>query len=262
MKPLFLILGLLLAVAAGVVGGTLSAPSGPARTSEALQPSPPLQPAVAISPEVLKRIEALSMEIATLETQIAALREEKSRVPVALSPAPELSSVPNESTETFVAAHRDAILKVMADERAEQERKREAERKEREEQQLANKAERVAEKLALNDAQKRQLAEYYVFERQKIEEFRAQYREARADGSAPENPRDAFREAREWRTNELTRLFGTDLGAQINEFENGPVRGEKRANAGGGKKANAAGAQDGADQNGAGLTAPRPGGGR
>jgi hypothetical protein len=32
-------------------------------------------------------------------------------------------------------------------------------------------------------------------------------------------PREAFREAQQWRTNELTRLFGTDLGAQIGEAE-------------------------------------------
>lgn len=266
MKPIYIILGLILAAGAGALGGSLVATRAPAHTTEALQPQvAALQPAVAITPEVSKRLEALSMEISALETQLAAVRDERARTPVvAAASAPDRASVLAESTESFAAVHRDAILKVVADERAEQERKREEERKQREEQQLANKADRAAQKFNLNDAQKRQLTEYYVTERQKFDEMRMQFREGTAPGGPNETARDAFKEARDWRTNELTRLFGTDLGAQINEFETDRGRGGVAGGGGGARRQGANANGNGAVRGDSVPQAPvgqRPGGG-
>jgi hypothetical protein len=111
--------------------------------------------------------------------------------------------------------HREAILQVLDDERAERARKQEEERQERELQQDQTRAERVATKLNLSVGQKQILADYYTTERTKREEMRIAMRDS--DGSV--EPREAFRAAQEWRTNELGRLFGTDLGAQITEAE-------------------------------------------
>jgi hypothetical protein len=217
MKALLVIVGLVLAAGAGAAGGALFAPSPTVRNVEPLQPQSLVAPAVAISPEAQKRMDALAMEISDLQTQIASLRQEKSRAPA--TSAPEIAAAPTSATE-LAALNRDAILKVLDDVQAEKDRKREEERKQREVQQNLAHAERVATKVNLNPGQKQVLADFYATENQKREEMRTQYRDAFDNGTAAPL-RDAFRESREWSTNELTRLFGTELGAQIVQADEG-----------------------------------------
>lgn len=263
MKPILMILGLVLAAGAGAVGGIVAAPRAVRPSPEIVTPALSTAPSpTGMSPEVEKRLQSLSLELSALETQIASLKSEPTRAPATperSTPSDKLATA--ETTAAFAALHRDAILKVIADERAEQDRKREEERKQRELQAFEARADRAAEKFTLSAAQRQTLVDYYVAERTHFEEIRAQFREAQ-DG-APESVRDAFREGREWRTNELTKLFGTDLGAQLGEFENESLRrgmavGGQRRGGGNGGGANA-GAGGG---NGAGATPVRAGGGR
>jgi hypothetical protein len=79
------------------------------------------------------------------------------------------------------------------------------------------KADRAAQKLGLSAGQRQTLVDYYTAERAHMEEMRAQFRDNADDGTTA---REAFRQGREWRANELTRLFGTELGAQIDEADN------------------------------------------
>jgi hypothetical protein len=258
MKPILMILGLVLAAGAGALGGILAAPRATRAPVDAwVDARPAATPPPSQNPELEKRLQSLSLELSGLQTEIAALRDERSRAPAAAetSQSADKLAVAAESSEVFAAVHRDAILKVLADERAAQEKKREEERRDRELKALEAKADRATQKLGLNAAQRSTLVDYYANERTHIEEMRAQFRDSAQDGNTA---RDAFREGREWRANELTRLFGTDLGAQINEFEGEGMRGRV---AGGGPRRNGADGQNGGNAAG-GAPAVAPGGNR
>lgn len=251
MKPLYLILGLVVAAAAGALGGLLVSPRADAKPLEALAPnSAPQTASASVTPEVQKQLDALNMEIATLQAQVAALKSAGERTPVVATAAAEKPEMV-ESTVAFATLHKDAILKVIADERAEQERKREEERVAREQQQLVARAERTGAKFNLDEAQKRSLTEFYGEQRKRMDEMRAQARDGAQDTTAT-NVRDAFRELRDWGTAQLIQRFGTDLGTQISEYEvdrfrNGggnPGAGVgpgRRGGAGGGQQAQGAG---------------------
>src|SRR5690349_7755272 len=131
MKLLLVLIGLVAAAGAGAAGGALFSSPAPSRAIEPVQPSAPVAEDKGISKEAQQRLDSMSMEIAELQTQIAALRQESSRAPaLGLAPAPE--AVAPESPEAFASLHRAAILKVIEDQKAEEERKREEERKQRE----------------------------------------------------------------------------------------------------------------------------------
>jgi hypothetical protein len=242
MKVLLVIVGLVLAAGAGAVGGALCTgmcpSSGPSGTVEAIQPPTVVTPGPAVLPaEAQQRMDALSMELGDLQSQIAALRAEKSRAPagVPAAAATEVAAASNESTEAFAAIHRDAIIKVITDREADLERKAAEERKLREEQQLVARADRVATRLNMSEGQKQLLVGYYTSERARMEEVRVQARDI-ADGGTPGATREAFQAAQEWRTNELTRLFGTELGAQVRDAEGGDRRGVMGGNGGGNRR--------------------------
>jgi hypothetical protein len=220
MKALLVFVGLVLAAAAGAVGGAVFSPAAPARTVEPLQPQTQTAAVPGISKEAQQRLDAMSMEISDLQTQIAALRQQASRAPAVVA-APELEKA-TPASDDFADVHRAAILKVIDDQKAEEARKREEERKQREIAQAKQHADRVAAKVPLSEGQKVLLAQFYQDDRAKMDEMRTQMRDNMDAGGTP--ARDAFRDMREWHTNELTRLFGTELGAQIDEADNGNRR--------------------------------------
>lgn len=278
MKPIVLLLGFVLAAGAGALGGSLVASRpGANGTAEPVQAPTAVAPAVsALPPEVKSRLDELAMEVATLEHKLAQMAQNAERAPAAsttpaTTEANAAFAAANLSTEQFAALHRDAILKVIDDERVAQEKQRETEARERQRQQDLNQATRVAEKLQLSEGQKQQLVDFYGVERQRMQDMRTQMRDGAVAGG-PDNPRDAFRELREWHTNELTRLFGTDLGARIDEADGDRGRalagGRRGFNGGGGAGAGGAGGGDGAGGAGTGGTpqgnrgprAPRGGG--
>jgi hypothetical protein len=238
MKALLVIVGLVVAAGAGAAGGALCTGmcplSCPSDAVEVVKPPSVVTPGPAVMPaEAQQRLDALSMELGNLQTQIAALRAEKSREPAGVTAATEVAAASPESTAVFAAVHRDAILKVIDDREAEIARKREEERKQREEQQLVARADRVATRLNMSEGQKQLLVTYYASERARMEEVRMQARDV-ADGT-PGAAREAFQAAQEWRTTELTRLFGTELGGQIRDAEGGDRRGVMGGGGGGGR---------------------------
>ncbi|MDZ4774865.1 MAG: hypothetical protein SGI72_17210 [Planctomycetota bacterium] len=262
MKPIFMVLGLILAAGAGAVGGIVASPRAkPAPVDAFADVRTSTSAATQSSSEVEKRMQALSLELSGLQSEIAALRDDRTRASAATEarvPSDKLAVV-DESTAAFAAQHKDAILKVMADERAAQELAREEERKQRDIKMSEGRADRAAQKLSLTAGQRQALVDYYAAERTHIDEVRAQFRDGKQE-TGNETMREAFRDGREWRTNELTRIFGTDLGAQINEFENDGFRnraaGVQRARGG------ASVSTDGMGPNNGTPPVPRTGGNR
>ena len=184
------------------------------------------------SSEILQRMDALSREIDDLHAQIAELKAGAAREPAAVSAA---EKPVEESATSYAVLHRDAILKVIEDDRLAQQRKREEEQRARDLQAMLARAERTAKRFGLNPEQQKSLADVYVLERAKMEDFRTQARDQGGFGADPEQMRTAFQELRDWRLNELTTRLGADLAQQINDADVDRFRGAvggRRANRG------------------------------
>ena len=251
MKILLILAALLVAAAAGAAGAALFAP--PATSASApVEPAQAAVPPVAnLSLDAEKRIDALSMEVADLEAQIRELRTAAARSAVIPEEVPKATT----SATLLVATQREQILQVIADEKAADERRREEERLKREEENRLQRADRQAQRFGLNEAQERQLADYYLQSKTKLDEVRESMRAARESGAMDgEQLRTAMRDARDWSTQELERLFGPDTGRQIAESEIERYRGGGSGGDGGGGNRPARREQNGAGGQGGGAS--------
>lgn len=223
MKIFLVLIGLLAAATAGAVSGAWFAPAAPAATAEASPAPAPVSARDAASDRAVEaRIDALSMQIADLQDELVALRASAARTPAEplelAAVAPIGAPVP--------AVQREQILRVIADEKAAEEQKREAERIRREEEQRLQRADRMAQRFGLNESQERQLADFYLVERTRYDELRETMRASRESGAVDqEGMRTVLREARDWRDGELERLFGAEIGKQIAEVDQDRLRG-------------------------------------
>lgn len=223
MKPIVAILGLLAAVAAGAVGGivastTTATPVATDSTTAARPSSTPTTTSAAPTldnSDLQSEITALQNELARLRSELVSLREGRTRESATATPAS--ASTELIPAESLAIIQKDAILRVIAEERADLQRKEDEARKQRELEQATQRAERVAKELNLSPAEQTKLAEVYVMEREKRDEFMRNMR----NGEVPdrEQMRQSFQEYREWRTNELTTRLGSDLATKVNEYD-------------------------------------------
>jgi hypothetical protein len=209
------------------------------------------------SDEVLARLDGFARELDELRAQIAVLKTGAAR-----EPAVEIAAQKplDEPASTFAALHRDAILKVIDDDRQEQKRKQDEEQRARDLQTAMARAERTAKQFGLVGDQAKSLADVYVLERQKIDDLRNQMRDAGGAVGDPAAMRQGFRDLRDWRLNELTNRLGADLAEKINEADaqrlGGGGEGGRRGNRGQGRSGGGQGGTDGGTDGG-----NRPGGG-
>jgi uncharacterized membrane protein YgcG len=224
MKPIVAILGLLAAVAAGAVGGIVAstttatpvatdantATARPSSTTTTTSAAPTVD-----NSDLQSEITALQNELARLRSELVSLREGRTRESATATPAS--ASTELIPAESLAIIQKDAILRVIAEERADLQRKEDEARKQRELEQATQRAERVAKELNLSPAEQTKLAEVYVMEREKRDEFMRNMR----SGEVPdrEQMRQSFQEYREWRTNELTTRLGADLATKVNEYD-------------------------------------------
>lgn len=221
MKALIAVLCLLVAAAAGAVGGVIVAgsPCSTGTPSEASAVALSSSPAATEfdSSKLVARIESLNQELTELHLEVLRLKDDRNRTPAV---AAESVKVAEADTTNFAVQNRDAVLKIIAQDREDQERKREDERKAKELENILSRADRAAKKLGLNSTQQKALADVYILERQKMDEMR----NLRGQGD-PESARSAFQEFRDWRTAELTKRLGADLAQQVNESDLAGFRG-------------------------------------
>jgi hypothetical protein len=212
-------------------------------------------PADSRSDEVLARLDGFARELDDLRTQIAVLKTGAAREPAVETAAQKPLDEP---AATFAAAHRDAILKVIEDDRQEQKRKQDEEQRARDLQTALARAERTAKQFGLAGDQQKALADVYILERQKIDDLRSQRRDPSGAAGDPQAVRQGFRDLRDWRLIELTNRLGADLAEKINEADaqrlgGGP--GGRRGNRGQGGPGGQGGSDGGTDGGN------RPGGG-
>ena len=240
-------LGLFMAFAPSQVPGAVDAPASPrmAVATPADVDGPQNQ-----SDEILARMDALAREVDELHAEIAALKAGAEREPAAAIPAE--ASVEESDTATYAAVHRDAILKVIEDDRVAQQKKREEEQRARDMEAMLARAERTAKRFGLNADQQKSLADVYLLERTKMQDMRTQMREQGGFVGDPEQMRTSFQELREWRLQELSTRLGPDLGQQINDADSDRFR--DASGGGGGRRFNRA-------QNGGDGANGNPGGG-
>ena len=223
MKTALILVVLVLVLALGALGLTLfgnnrtataDTHGGNAPASVAAQPVAPGE-----SAETLARIDALGREVDDLRAQVAALKAGAAREPAAAVVA---EKPVEEASTSFVADHRDAILRVIEEDRQEQKRKADEEQRARELQAALARAERTAKEFGLGHDQEKSLADVYILERAKIDDLRTQMRDQTGDPAAM---RQSFRELRDWRLNELTTRLGADLAQKINDTDAQAFRG-------------------------------------
>lgn len=222
MKPLLVLVGLLVAGAAGALGAALFAPAQNAAPAAAIEPAAahPEVAGAAVPADVNRRMESLSMEVADLQAQIRELRSAAARTAVAaVEVAPQKAA---NAAVAVPAVQREQILQVIADAKAEEERRLKDERLKREEDAAVARADKMAQRFGLNEAQERQLVDFYAVSRTKLEEMRESMRTGGFDG---EQMRTAMRDTRDWASSELERLFGPEIGKQIGEVEMDRFRG-------------------------------------
>lgn len=236
MRIALVLVSLCLVLALGALGLFVTLSPGSNPTAAAAPDSPGVATVRGTAPdgpqnaadEVLARMDALAREVDDLRAQVAALEAGAEREPAVVA----AESPVEESATTYAAVHREAILKVIEDDRLMQQKKREEEQRARDLQQTLARAERTAKRFGLTQDQQKSLADVYLLERVKMEDFRTQFRDQGGMGGDPEQMRTAFTELRDWRLNELTTRLGPDLAKQINDSD------DRFRDGGGGRRGN------------------------
>ena len=211
------------AVAAGGVAYFLS--SAPARTStsETLAAAPG---ASAVSAgeiaDLRDEVRSLTDSVRKLQMDLAGLRSQASREPLAAEPRVDESSAPLATAAVSPVQIDQRVREVLAAERQREEEQAEQERVEREREAAVRQAERIAERLSLAPADQQRLAGHLVNAQDKRRSVMEGMRDAGFDRDAM---RTTFEELRDWNNTELNRLFGPDVGGQIAEQTNNMGRG-------------------------------------
>jgi hypothetical protein len=255
MKPLVVILGIFVAAAAGAAGGMLAGSSAtPAAVETADLHAQAAHVPSAAAPAASARVESaglaeqvhqLSDEVTRLQAELAAIREGRVREVAVAKSAENTGEVT--ADDLFAAQYRGAILRVIDEDRALQAQKAEDERRAKESIAAQQRAERNAKELGLSTTQTRALADFYVLESDKRNEFFKDFRNGNVNMDR-DQARTAMTEFRDWRTTELTTRLGADNVTRLNEIDGdrGPGFAGGRAFGGDG---NAAGGAPGATGN-------------
>ena len=257
MKAALILLTLCLVLALGAFGlfyfNGARDPGGPHAAVAASSLASPAVSPDAHPGDVEARMDAMAREIDELRAQVATLKAGAEREPAAEAASEKPADSP--SSASFASEHRDAILKVIDEDRQEQKRKADEEQRARDLQNALARAERTAKQFGLAADQQKSLADVYILERQKMEEMRNQFRDQGMNGD-PEAMRNSFREMRDWRMNELTLKLGAELAEKINDSDMAAFRGfgggpGRRGNRGGNDSGN--GGPDGGNRPGGGF---------
>jgi hypothetical protein len=197
------------------------------------------------------RIGELTSMVASLTSEVRTLRDSASREPALAATDPAASAQVSASP-----VQREAVLKILEEERDREAKEREAARLEREKEQAKARAARVAKELSLNAADEARLAELMVTSNVKRQEL---FDKVRDDGFDRDAMRTSFEELRKWQTDQLTTAFGPGLAEQIEGYERdrmgfggGNFFGGAQAGQGGGRR----GRNNGGNGGNAGSGAP------
>jgi hypothetical protein len=190
------------------------------RDDAAAQDTAAAQPA----PFANSELDGLRGAVANLQREVDDLRAQLARR--AAEPVETANATGTVATAEAVAeVQRDAIVRVMEEERQREQQKRDEERKAREKEALDRMAERAAKDLGLSPADQTRYSEYLTVASAKREEMFAGMRGGGGNGGGPQDFRTAWEDYRAWSENELKGTFGDNLGQQIGDWQREQMRG-------------------------------------
>lgn len=159
-------------------------------------------------------LSTLQRRVDLLEGELSALRSERAREAVAVAPE-RAAQLP--TPDALADLQRDAIVKVLEDQRKAEADKREAERKDRQRKLADEQAARAAKELGLGAGDERRLSDFLVVAGDKRDEmFRPMRDGANFDRDAM---RQGFEDYRTWAESELKGAFGDNLGGRILDYQ-------------------------------------------
>ncbi len=230
MKSIHAVLLIAGAAVASYAGATLALQSKPATPSQSGAPVAAKEDVVAAAPSAESKpfaeaeLDGLRGAVANLQREVDDLRAQLARRDVAATEAPrEAGAVA--TVDVVADLQRDAIVRVMEEERQREQQKRDEERKAREKEALDRMAERAAKDLGLSPADQTRYSEYLTVASAKREEMFAGMRGGGGNGGGPQDFRTAWEDYRAWSENELKGTFGDNLGQQIGDWQREQMRG-------------------------------------
>jgi hypothetical protein len=205
MKPAQLLLSsfalLAAAALAGALGGMLATRGAPAAPQ-------PVVAGPAPDAELERELARLADDVERLRDELAFLREPPAREPVVANAAPASAA----AGPDLALPEKQAILRVIEEDRAAREARAVEERAAAELEQLLARAHRTAERFGLDGAQEKSLADVYAAERARLEQMRTELRGPDVDR---ERARVLYEQHRAWRDGEFVARFGEELGPQL-----------------------------------------------
>lgn len=227
MKPIHTILVLAGAAVASYAGATIALQAVPAAPTSSEAPAAAKDSVVAAAPSAEAKpfaaaeLDGLRGAVANLQREVDDLRAQLARRDVAANETPtEAGTVA--TVDAVAELQRDAIVRVMEEERQREQQKRDEERKAREKEALDRMAERAAKELGLSPADQTRYSDYLAVASAKREEMFAGMRGGQGNGT---DFRTAWEDYRTWSENELKGTFGDNLGQQIGDWQRDQMRG-------------------------------------
>jgi len=228
MKPIQIALVLAGAAVASYAGATLALQSKPSAPTTGEAPVAAKDDAVAAAPSAEAKpfadaeLDGLRGAVANLQREVDDLRAQLARRDVAANDAPrETGKVA--TVDAVADLQRDAIVRVMEEERQREQQKRDEERKAREKEALDRLAERAAKDLGLSPADQTRYSDYLAIASAKRDAMFAGMRYG-GQGTGTDM-RTAWEDYRTWSENELKGTFGDNLGQQIGDWQREQMRG-------------------------------------
>ena len=172
---------------------------------EVAEPEPAVQVA-SLDPEEAQRVQSLEARVSELERRLLAARrpvetpEEEQEDLAAMTPADPQA--------------RQLVLDVIAQEEAREQAERDARREQKRLDEMNRKADRIAEKIGLPEAQRGELVEVLLA----VDEQRDAARDT-AQEAGWDSARELFRAIDEYKAEELTKRFGAEVAGQIEEAD-------------------------------------------
>lgn len=219
MKPILFLAGALLAGAAsaGLTVLLVSSDRPVERAAAAAAPSA-VSPAAPADLEGLRgELEMLSHTVAELQSELASLRAQQSRQPLAAEDDAAVTPESLAAAGLTPVQIEERMRDVFAAERQREQDERDAEMAERARQMATRQAERIAGELNLSAADTTRLADHLFTAGEKRREIFEGMRDGGFDRDAM---RASMEEMREWNSQELYRTFSPAVAAQLEEMGN------------------------------------------
>jgi len=226
-KPIQIALVLAGAAVASYAGATLALQSKPSAPTTGEAPVAAKDDAVAAAPSAEAKpfadaeLDGLRGAVANLQREVDDLRAQLARRDAAANDAPRETGKVT-TVDAVADLQRDAIVRVMEEERQREQHKRDEERKAREKEALDRMAERAAKDLGLSPADQTRYSDYLALASAKRDAMFAGMRGGQGNGT---DMRTAWEDYRTWSENELKGTFGDNLGQQIGDWQREQMRG-------------------------------------